>query len=160
MIGDVGQRGRNPAHTDVIEHLMVTGEFSGPTQGDTITLPDGSTRSWTIVEPLEDGSIQDEALRGGYAFARVEAEEAGPMILDARGHSMVYVNGVPRAGDPYSNGLMRIPVFLNKGTNEFLFRVGRGKLKANLLAAPKNADGEQQELAFMLNDDTIPDLVV
>ena len=160
VIGDVAQRGRNPAHTDAVERLIVMGDFSAPSAGETITLPDGSTRSWALVVPNENGEIQDDALRGGYAFANVEAEEAGPMILDARGHSMVYVNGIPRAGDPYSNGFMRIPVHLEKGDNEFLFRVGRGRLKASLEPAPRNAAGETRELAFMRNDDTVPDVVI
>ena len=160
VIGGVGERGRTPAHTDAVEHLLVTGAFAAPSAGDTITLPDGSLGTWAIARPEENGVLQDDVLRGGYAHAIVEAEESGPMILDARGHSLVYVNGIPRAGDPYSNGLMRIPVELRKGPNEFLFRVGRGRLKAELLPPPRNEQGAVRTYAFMNSDDTVPDLVV
>ena len=52
------------------------------------------------------------------------------MILDASGHSWVLVNGEPHSGDVYNFGIVKIPVFLHAGKNAFLFRSGRGQLKA------------------------------
>jgi dienelactone hydrolase len=60
------------------------------------------------------------------------------MMLEARGDMMVYVNGEPHAGDPYSNGKLHIPVLLKKGANELVFsHAGRGGMKA-ALSAPKS----------------------
>ena len=140
VIGDVATRGRHAAHTDTVEAAVIDGTFE-------------VTDAWTLVEPNDEGVLEHDALRGGYAFSIFTAEHAGPAVLQARGASMVYVNGVPRMGDPYSNGLLRLPVLLQKGENEFLFRVGRGRLAATL------ADAEPR-LAFMNVDDTTPDLVV
>ena len=37
------------------------------------------------------------------------------MVLQASGHSTVYANGEPRAGDPYANGWPVLPVRLHAG---------------------------------------------
>ena len=63
---------------------------------------------------------------------------------------MVYVNGEPRVGDPYSNGILQLPVELHAGTNDFLFQVGRGRLKAKLVT-PKSP------VLLNLRDPTFPD---
>ena len=76
----------------------------------------------------------------------------GVMILEATGHTMVYVNGEPRTGDPYGNGIVRLPVALKKGENEFLFLVGRGRLQAKLVAAPSEPQLDTHDL-------TLPDYV-
>ncbi|MCH2160799.1 MAG: prolyl oligopeptidase family serine peptidase [Phycisphaerales bacterium] len=159
VIGNVASRGRRADHTDAIEKQIVRGAFSPPKAGDEVRCPDGDTAAWSSVMAGDKGDIEHADLRGGYAYASVDASEAGPAILDARGHSVVYVNGVPRAGDPYSLGTLRLPIDLVEGTNEFLFRVGRGRLQATLLDVPRNDDGTVQPLAFMMVDDTVPDLV-
>jgi pimeloyl-ACP methyl ester carboxylesterase len=92
-------------------------------------------------------------LRGnGYAFIQVHADEPEIKILEASGHNLVYVNGELRAGDPYSNGYVQIPVALHPGDNEFLFQTSRGRLKAKLVkpVAP---------LLLNLADTTLPDLI-
>ena len=160
VIGDVANRGRRADHTDAVESLIVTDNFTPPSAGDTIELPDGETRTWLARAANDEGVIEDPALRGGYAWTTITVPEARDAILDARGHSMVYVNGLPRAGDPYSAGNLKLPVRLVEGDNEFLFRVGRGKLRARLLDVPRTDDGETRSLAFMNIDDTRPDLVV
>ena len=140
VIGEVASRGRYPAHTDRIEAAVIS---------DTLDVSDDTDDfEWDVVEANDDGVLEHDALRGGYAYTTINAEQAGPAVLSARGHSMVYVNGVPRMGDPYSNGLTRLPVALREGENEFLFRVGRGRLTASLQEAP-------QRLAFMGVDDSL-----
>ena len=69
----------------------------------------------------------------------VPSDDDRVMILEASGHSLVYANGEPRAGDPYSHGYVHLPVKLRKGDNEFLFSVGRGTLKARLVDAEVRA---------------------
>src|SRR5262249_12914406 len=98
------------------------------------------------------GSFAHTALRGGYAYFAVPADEEQVVILEASGHGMVYVNGEPRVGDPYSTGYVRLPVLLKKGTNDLLFHVSRGTLRAKL-SVPKGIvilDG---------GDVTLPDFI-
>jgi len=74
------------------------------------------------------------------------------MLLDASGHSMVYVNGEPRYGDPYRTGFSRLPIELRRGTNTLLFSCGRGAVRARLVE-PKAS------VSLNLADATAPDLI-
>jgi dienelactone hydrolase len=152
LIERVGTRGRVPVHTDPIEAEIVAGRWSAPQAGDTVRVSDEVVKTWQEATPDEEGWLKHEALRGGYACWTVPAESERVMLLDAAGHSMVYVNGVPRAGDPYSTGWIQLPVRLNAGTNTFLFLVGRGQLRARLVE-PESA------VVFNTRDTTLPDLI-
>jgi hypothetical protein len=152
-IGRVGRGGRSPIRYDAVEARLVRGEPISPREGDTIVAPDGEERAWTPIA-AENGSFRADALAGGYAFATFEATEATTLVLEASGHSMVYVNGVPRPGDPYGYGFVRLPVPVRAGRNEFLFAVGRGGFSARLVAPPSVGP------YFLNADDTVPDLVV
>ena len=133
VLEPVGKGGRSPIHTDAIEARIVAGEKVEPREGDSVTLPDGSSKTWQAVKAGEDGTLTHDALRGGYAYARVEADSDGTWLLEAAGHLLVYVNGALRTGDPYSLGFVQLPVQLKRGTNQFLFVGARGKLRANCL---------------------------
>lgn len=148
----VVRSGRSVVRIDPIEHLICTGTRVAPREGEKLTMPDGSTRTWQRVEAGTDGWFEGEALWGGYAYAAVTPPEPGVWILEAEGHSAVHINGELRTGDPYRNGYVRLPVALHAGVNDLLFLVGRG-FRASLTRALSPA---------MLNlaDPTVPDLVV
>jgi dienelactone hydrolase len=153
VIAPVGRSGRSAVHTDAIEAAIAAGKWSSPKPDDTITLPDGATRRWESVRANADGVFQHRSLAGGYAYVAATAPSDRVMLLDAAGHGMVYVNGEPRVGDPYSSGWVRTPVWLRAGANDLLFHVGRGQLRARLVA-PKSV------VQFDLADTTLPDLIV
>lgn len=144
--------GRSATRTDAVEHQIVTGTWSVPHEGDELTMPDGSTRTWKTVEANADGWFEDDALWGGYAHAAITPPEPGVWILEAQGHSAVYVNGELRVGDPYHNGYVQLPVALHAGANDLLFLVGRG-FRASLTRAVSPA-------LLNLADPTMPDLIV
>jgi poly(3-hydroxybutyrate) depolymerase len=147
-----GRSRRSAVHTDAVEARLVAGTWSAPRPGETVALPDGTELAWTEAETGDDGWLEAAALRGGYAFWSVDSPTDRIALLHARGDSLVYVNGVPRGGDPYGFGFVRLPVALKAGTNELLFRVGRGRLRAELATpdAPVTiADGDR----------TLPDLI-
>ncbi len=152
-IAPVGRYGRSAIHQDAIEAQIVAGKWRAPKAGDGVSLPDGSSRTWKAIQAGDDGWFRGRSLGGGYVYFAVPAESEHVMLLDAAGHGMVYVNGEPRAGDPYSNGWVRVPVQLRAGTNDFLFHVARGQLRAKLVP-PKAA------AQFDLADTTLPDLIV
>jgi dienelactone hydrolase len=154
VIEPVGTSGRVPIHTDAIEADIVAGTWSAPRAGDAVTPPDGQARRWEKATPDEDGWLNHAALRGGYAFATVERDEPGILLLEASGHSMVYVNGEPRVGDPYAYGWAQLPFKAVKGTNTLLFRCGRGRVRARLLETEPG-----RRVAFNPRDVTVPDLL-
>ncbi len=146
--------GRSAIHVDAVEAAIVAGERVAPAEGDTVEIPGADEpRAWMRVEPNEEGWLSGRELSGAYAYTMVESDTEQAMILDASGHSVVYVNGVPRGGDWYGTGWTMTPVVLRAGANDLLFRVARGRLRAKL-AEPKAA-------AFLnLRDPTLPDLVL
>ncbi|MGI8924410.1 MAG: hypothetical protein ACR2HJ_10300, partial [Fimbriimonadales bacterium] len=151
-IPPVGQGGRSATHTDAIEKQIVLGTFVQPRGGESVTLADGKARMWNPAKANGEGWFEGEGFSGGYAFASYDSPEPRVMLLEASGHSMVYVNGTPRAGDVYGYGYLRLPVLLSKGNNTLLFATGRGRMRAKLVA-PKSG------VAFDLGDPTLPDFV-
>jgi pimeloyl-ACP methyl ester carboxylesterase len=131
VIKSVGRYGRASLHLDAIEADIVAGRWQAPKAGDKVKSPTGVEQTWEAAT-AKDGALSHPALGGGYLYWKVDAEEAHPRILEASGHLLVYVNGEPRAGDPYQNGIVRLPVQLRKGENHFLFQCGRGQLHARL----------------------------
>src|SRR5205823_2925625 len=95
---------------DALASQLAAGTWQAPKAGDEVRLPDGSARKWEPAKAAADGTISHKGLRGGYAYFAVTADKAKPMILEASGHAMVYVNGEPRAGDPYQHGYVRVPI--------------------------------------------------
>jgi predicted esterase len=153
VIPSVGRGGRTAIRTDALQAKIVAGTWKAPRATEKITLPDGVTQEWSAATAAEDGWLRHDALRGGYVYFSIETDESKVMLLEARGHSMVYVNGEPRVGDPYKTGYVLIPVALQKGANDFLFHCRRGELRARLVE-PEGG------LQFNSGDLTLPDLIV
>lgn len=150
VIRPVGRTGRAAIHTDAVEAQIVAGKWSAPQAGDVV---EGTSQKWETATATQDGALNHPALRGGYAYAMVESSSERVMLLEASGHNMVYVNGEPRAGDPYSHGYVRLPVLLKPGENVFLFQVSRGRLSARL-TKPKSP------VMLSTGDATLPDFII
>lgn len=108
---------RSPVRVDPFEFALLTGakfEFKEAVQ----------------LSPA--GEFTGNPLRGGVIRTVVNSPVSRIALLTAKGHTLVYVNGVPRAGDPYGYGYLTLPVELKAGANEFVFVVGRGQLTATL----------------------------
>ncbi len=150
-IGGAVHSGRSSIHTDAIEAGLISGQWQRPVAGDRVELPDGSSSQWRAINTNKDGWFDDRVLEAGYVYAPVTAQSDCVMILEAEGDSLVYVNGSPRAGDPYEYGYVQLPVSLHAGTNDFLF-LCNGRLKFTI-TAPARA------VAFNPGDTTLPDLI-
>ena len=153
VVRALGRSRRSPVHTDPVEARIVAGTWSAPTEGDTVTMPDGSARTWETASAGDDGWLNHRALRGGYAYFSVQSASERVMMLDARGHGLVYVNGEPRTGNPYRTGFVRLPVRLHAGSNDLLFVVRRGGLRATLTEPRK-------PVMIDTADRTLPDLII
>ncbi len=128
----VGQYGRLPLQRDAIEAQLVTGTWKEPTSGATLKTADGKLSMWNSVKAGDDGTLDIQKIRGGYAFATVDSPTERVMLLEAAGHAMVYVNGEPHTGDPYNVGWLHLPVLVKAGKNTLLFHLSGDKLKARL----------------------------
>jgi pimeloyl-ACP methyl ester carboxylesterase len=132
----VGRYGRWPIHSDALEAELVAGGWKAPRARDTVRWS-GGERRWEAARANKDGALDHDALHGGYLYWKVHSDRPQVMLLTATGHLTVYVNGEPRAGDPYRNGIVRVPVQLRAGDNDLLFHCGRGHLDARLVPAPR-----------------------
>jgi hypothetical protein len=128
-ISGVTQGGRAPASIDTVQSMIVEGTWKEPHAGDAAPAPRGGERKWEEIRANKEGVFEGGAAGGGYIYTSVESDSDKPMLLQATGDSMVYINGVPRGGDPYSYGYLKLPFLLKKGHNTFLFSCGRGRLQ-------------------------------
>ncbi|MBI5021573.1 MAG: prolyl oligopeptidase family serine peptidase [Ignavibacteriales bacterium] len=147
-----------------VEANLALGKWESPSKGESVTFVNGEEHQWIMLNADSSGWFEDSVLTGCYLYFSVEMKKKTIMILEAMGNEMVYINGVPRSGNPY--GLKdtyeswetnfqysRLPLQLEKGKNEFLFRCQRGRFKAKLYNPSKN-------IMFNTRDITIPDFIV
>ncbi|HLK56758.1 MAG TPA: prolyl oligopeptidase family serine peptidase [Chthonomonadaceae bacterium] len=153
ILTQVAQGGRSAIHRDAVEAKIVAGTWKTPIDKETLTLPNGNVQTWTLLSAGADGAFRGRGLGNGYASITVNVDKEQVRILEASGHSMVYVNGEPRTGDPYGTGWTRLPVLLHKGANELLFLCGRGEFRVKLIAP-------QAPMLLDPRDMTLPDLLV
>jgi predicted esterase len=154
-----GQYGRLPLQRDAVEAQIVAGNWKPPAAGQSVKAPGGKMCVWSGVKAAEDGTLDTQKIRGGYAYATFDSPAERVMILEAAGHAMVYVNGEPRAGDPYGSGWLRLPVPIKKGANTLLFHLGADKLRVRLVAPPgKNVviDDKDQTLPTLVRGESKP----
>lgn len=148
----VGRYGRVPIHVDPLQAQLARGTWKPPQVSEEVTTHDGKTVKWAAASAGDDGFVANDALRGGYAYASIESPRRQVVLLEATGHAMVFVNGEPRAGDPYLTSRSVVPIQLEAGHNELLFHAAAGKLHVKLSKPPAE---------FYLNDRdlTAPTLV-
>jgi poly(3-hydroxybutyrate) depolymerase len=140
-VSRVTEGGRNPAPKDaLVAELVATPTFS----------PTASKLPWRASKANAEGWF--EGLGGGYLWSTFAAPTERVMILEATGHGMVYINGQPRAGDPYAYGYLKQPFLAKGGENTLLFSGGRGRVKAQVVAP-------RAPLQFDTGDLTLPDIL-
>lgn len=156
---------RTPVGIDPVEAILIKGQTVTPKEGGQVEFPDKNVAGWEKAKTDNTGWIQPKALRNGYAYFSYESAAGGPMILEGMGHEMVYVNGVPRAGNRYQYketwepwepkfNYSLIPVQLQPGRNDLLFLCSRsGRIKVKLHPVT-------DKVFFNENDLTLPDLIV
>ncbi len=147
-----------------VEAALALGSWGAPKPGDAVAWPGRGEVSWRPIAADSQGWFTDSVLAGCYVYVPVERSRRGVMILRAKGNELAYVNGAPRSGNPYclkdgreswepNFDYSSLPVMLEKGRNDLIFRCGRERLKATLCAPSKSV--------FLNADDvTVPDIVL
>jgi dienelactone hydrolase len=143
-LGPTGRGGRIPFPVDPVAQSLVDGKFEVPKDGGEF-----AGQKWRKIMPA-DGAFSGIQ---GYSYGEISWPRNQVLVMEAAGHGMVYVNGEPLAGDPYSFGYVRLPITMKAGANQFLFGNGRGGLRASV-RAPKS------DVELNLADPTYPDYVV
>ncbi|HVU63555.1 MAG TPA: prolyl oligopeptidase family serine peptidase [Phycisphaerales bacterium] len=140
VIADVCDWGRRTVNPDAIAEAMARGTLGTPREGDHLKKPASmgtGEGTWKSIRASEQGEFT-RLPKGAYVLCRVRSADDRVVLLEASGHTMVYVNGEPHAGDPYSFGYARFPVRLHKGANQFVFAyAGREKPLHARLVAPE-----------------------
>jgi len=151
-IDATGRPGRNALFTDALEARLVSDNWTRPVHGESLALPDGSSRTWKTTIADTNGWFSGSETRGGYLWLTHIATHEQVVILNARGHGLAYINGEPRTGDPYGYGYVQVPVSMHRGTNDILLGPLRGRVRAALSPAPS-------PVFFNTADVTSPDLI-
>ena len=152
VVRSVARPGRTAVRVDAVEARLVAGEWRAPSAGDAVSEGSIPERRWEAATANEQGVLKGSSAQGGYIYWPVASDRDQIMILEAAGHSCVYVNGEIRGGDGYGFGYLRLPVLLHRGTNDFLFQSGRGEFRAKLISA-------REPLSIHTADSTLPDFI-
>ena len=152
--GGGGREAGGATSADPTAGEIVSGKWTAPKEGDTVTMRNGDKRVWTkVVAGKEGESGGGRGFGGAYSCFSLESDKEKVVLLVAPGCSMVYVNGEPRTGDVYGYGNMPIPILLKKGRNDLLFSGGRGGLKVQVLTPRASA-------LLVTSEQTTPDLII
>ncbi|HEY3854470.1 MAG TPA: hypothetical protein VGO67_08770 [Verrucomicrobiae bacterium] len=142
---------RSSFHTDPVEAKIVKGQWTPPSAGQSFPL-EKTNAIWQAATASADGTFTNRELRGGYLDCQIASDSDTIKLLSASGQDVAYVNEEPRPGDPYSSGILELPVKLHRGANDFLFRVSRGRVKATLKDPPHS-------VILDFGDPTLPDIL-
>ncbi|MHC4376897.1 MAG: carboxylesterase family protein [Planctomycetota bacterium] len=146
-VESVGEPLRAALRRDAMLERLAREPRYAPTEGEVMVSTTGDERIWSAFEAGENGNFNGGPFRGGWAYAEVEVPETGSYRLEVVGATAVRVDGEPRYGDVYSLGLTRLPMHLEAGSHQLLFRCGRGRLTARLEAcAPVYLENKDRTL--------------
>jgi predicted esterase len=154
--GPCHQYGRQALFTDQLAWQLNANKLGTPAEGGNAPGEGDGTSSWQAIAADSAGIFKGRDINNGYLYLTYESASAQTALLNISGHQMVYVNGVPHAGDIYRYGWMYFPVQLNKGLNQFYVRTARGwggqGIQAQLLFP-------QQAVYISKADSTMPFIV-
>jgi fermentation-respiration switch protein FrsA (DUF1100 family) len=89
-----------------------------------------------------------------YVYTEFNSPEDRIALLDASGHTRIYINGEPHEGDHYDYRHTLIPFKLKEGENTFIYTYGRfGRVNSKIVIPSK-------ELMFSNRDLTLPSLII
>lgn len=144
--------GREVIFSDPVAFQLAEGIFQKPVEGKSLAADVDAI--WKTIQPAEDGKFKGR-IRSGYLYLTYDSDKKQNALLKVSGSSMLYVNGIPRAGDIYGDGWLYLPIALEKGENEILARFNGlwSGIAAELLL-------DQKPVLLNVADATLPDIVL
>ncbi|HHN48096.1 MAG TPA: alpha/beta hydrolase [Bacteroidales bacterium] len=142
---------------DIVFWLIATNQFERPLEGSKLNQgydndPEGRVLMWEAIEADTNGIFRGD-LNRAYVYTEFESPEETIALLDATGHTRVFVNGLPREGDHYDYGYTLIPFKLQKGLNQFVYTYGRfGRVSSKIVLPGK-------PVQFTPRDLTLPSVI-
>jgi hypothetical protein len=127
---------------DIVFWLIASGQFERPQAGSKLNQrydddPEDKALIWEAIESDTAGIFRGD-LNRAYVYTGFESPEETIALLDATGHTRVFVNGLPREGDHYDYGYNLIPFKLQKGLNQFVYTYGRfGRVSSKIVLPEK-----------------------
>jgi pimeloyl-ACP methyl ester carboxylesterase len=109
--------------------------------------------AWEAIEADTAGIFRSD-LNRAYVYTEFESPEETIALLDATGHTRVFVNGLPREGDHYDYGYTLIPFKLEKGLNQFVYTYGRFGRASSKIILP------EKPVQFTPRDLTLPSIIL
>jgi poly(3-hydroxybutyrate) depolymerase len=152
VLEPVDVRGRRPFRPDAVfaRYLLAPDEASPPVAGEEMHGEiEGKTAAWAARAAAEDGTLDVQG--SAWAYGVLEVAEKQVRLLEARGATTVFVDGVACAGDVYSYVTPAVPVVLRAGRNE-IYATGLRGLSLRLRSPARAIDISAQDF-------TLPDLV-
>lgn len=156
LLQDAMIPGMLTAGQDILFWQITTGRLEKPAAG--LTLRDkykDQTKplQWKYIEADSTGMFRGE-LNRGYLYTEFDSPEDVIALLDATGHTRVYINGVPHEGDHYDYAWTLIPFHLKKGLNQFIYTYGRFPRISSMILSPA------KEVHFLDYDLTLPSVII
>lgn len=139
---------------DIVAWQLANGTFKTPAEGAVFYTEDGGNDFiWEPVQANDENVFQSRDLRRSFLYTAIESPRESVVLLDAKGHTRVHINGKTCEGDHYDFGYTLIPVKLKKGLNEFIYTPGRfGRVATKLVTPAKPA-------MLTTRDVTLPSLI-
>lgn len=124
MVNSVHHYVRDAVYTDTLAYQLYNGTLKKPVAGQAFAVNSaGDTLIWKAIHTDSTNVFRSRGYgSSGYLYVTYTADKEATVLLNVKGNSAVYVNGVLHAGDPYSSGWLYIPVKMKKGENELYVR--------------------------------------
>ena len=151
------QPGLLQGNSNIVYWQIATNEFTTPSNNQLITdqfpnQEDAQRLKWEEIKADSSGVFSGN-LRQSVLYTSFESPDNRIALLDASGHTRVYINGEPHEGDHYEFGYTLIPFKLKKGMNEFVYTYGRfGQYKSKIIIPNK-------DIMLTTRDMTLPSIL-
>ncbi len=140
---------------DIVAWHLANNSFKTPVEGEALVNYPGTDAplKWSAISADTAQVFRNPNLRRGYLYTSFDAPVEEVVLLEATGHTRVYINGMVQEGDHYDFGYTLIPFRLKKGRNQFVYTPGRfGRVAAKLVVPTK-------EVMLINRDLTLPDII-
>lgn len=151
------QPGLLQGNRNIVFWQMATSKFQLPTNNQIVkdrfaNQKDSLILKWEKIEADSSGIFRGH-LRNSLLYTSFESPESTIALLDASGHTRIYINGAPHEGDHYEFGYTLIPFRMKKGLNEFIYTNGRFARYNSQIIIPT------KKVLFTARDMTLPPIL-